>query len=159
MAIRTQGDTTPVALVASPANERALTISPDSRWLAYVSDESGSDEVYVRPFPDVARAKWQVSLQGGTEPVWAHNGRELFYRSPAGDMVSAAFTTQPTFAVGHQSVLFKSANYLRDDSHREYDVSPDDRRFLMVRPRSTGANANLVMVENWFTELVEKVGS
>jgi len=158
MAIRTQGDTTPVALVATGANERAPAVSPDSRWLAYVSDESGSDEVYVRPFPEAARGKWQVSLQGGTEPVWAHNGRELFYRNPAGDMVSAAFTTQPTFTVGHQTVLFQGVNYLRDDSHREYDVSHDDRRFLMVRPRNTGANANLIMVENWFTELVEKVG-
>jgi hypothetical protein len=55
--------------------------------------------------------------------------------------------------------LFQGAAFLRDDSHREYDVSPDDRRFLMVRPRNTGANANLVMVENWFTELVEKVPS
>jgi hypothetical protein len=159
MAVRSQGDTTPVPLVATGANERAPALSPDSRWLAYVSDESGSDEVYVRPFPDAARGKWQVSLQGGTEPVWAHNGRELFYRNPAGDMVSATVTTQPTFAVGHQAVLFQGAAFLRDDSHREYDVSPDDRRFLMVRPRNTGANANLVMVENWFTELVEKVPS
>ena len=159
MAMRTRGDTTPVSLAATGANERSPALSPDVRWLAYVSDESGQDEVYVRPFPDAARARWQVSLHGGTEPVWAHNGHELFYRNPAGDVVSADYTGQPTFAVGRQTVLFPGSTYMQDNSHREYDVSPDDRRFLMIRPRRSGRNATLVMVENWFTELEQKVGS
>jgi len=158
MAVRTDGDTTPVTLVASPFNERSPALSPDSRWLAYTSDESGVDEVYVRPFPDAARAKWQVSVGGGTEPVWAHNGHELFYRSSAGDVVAIEFTTQPTFAVVRQTVLFAGAVFRRDQSHRAYDVSPRDDRFLMVRDRAGGERANLILVDNWFRELRERVG-
>ncbi|MBE0591745.1 MAG: PD40 domain-containing protein [Gemmatimonadales bacterium] len=157
-AIRTDGDTTPVTLVASQYNERSPALSPDARWLAYTSDESGEDQVYVRPFPDAERAKWQVSLHGGTEPLWAHSGRELFYRNAEGDMVSAEVTTAPTFAVGRQTVLFAGSDFLRDQSHREYDVSSDDQRFLMIRERIGGERANLILVDNWFRELKEKVG-
>jgi serine/threonine-protein kinase len=151
-------DTTPVTLVASRFNERSPALSPDGSWLAYTSDESGRSEVYVRPFPGATRAKWQVSLNGGTEPVWAHSGRELFFRGPAGEMIAAALTTQPSFAVARQAVLFPGSLYLSDDSHREYDVSPDDRRFLMVRERGGGERANLILAENWFGELRAKVG-
>ncbi|HEX9691488.1 MAG TPA: protein kinase [Gemmatimonadales bacterium] len=157
MAVRTDGDATPVTLLASQYNERSPALSPDTRWIAYASDESGTDEVYVRPFPDVSGAKWQVSLSGGTEPLWANSGRELFYRSPAGDMVAAEIMTQPTFAVGRQTVLFAGGAFRTDQSHRAYDVSPDDRRFLMVRERGGGERTNLILVDNWFQELVAKV--
>ncbi len=158
MAVRTDGDTTPVTLVATVFNERSPTLSPDGQWLAYASDESGITEIYVRPFPETARAKRQVSLHGGTEPLWSHSGRELFYRNPTGDMVAAAITTQPAFAVGRQTVLFAGSDYAVDDSHRQYDVSPDDRRFLMIRERGGGERANLILVDNWFQELIAKVG-
>ena len=158
LAVRTEGDTMPVTLVASHYNERSPALSPDGRWLAYASDESGADEVYVRPFPEAARAKWQVSLHGGIEPVWAHNGHELFYRDASGDMVTVEFTAQPTFAVLGQTVLFPGSMYQVDGSHRSYDVSPDDRRFLMVRERGGGERTNLILVDNWFQELTAKVG-
>ena len=158
MAVRTTGDTTPVPLVVTPFNERSPTLSPDGRWLAYASDESGVNEIYVRPFPETSQAKRQVSLRGGTEPLWSNSGRELFYRNPAGDVVAAEITTQPAFAVGNQTVLFPGGAYTQDDSHRGYDVAPDDRRFLMVRERDAGGRANLVLVDNWFQELREKVG-
>ena len=158
-AVRMNGDTTPVALVATQYNERSPSLSPDGRWLAYASDESGRDEVYVRPFPETARAKWQVSLRGGTAPLWAHSGRELFYRDPAGDMVAAAITTQPTFAVGRQTVLFPGGAFRLDQSHRAYDVSPDDRRVLLVRERGGGERTTLILVDNWFQELKAKVGT
>jgi len=157
MAVRTDGDTTPVTLVATSFNERSPTLSPDGRWLAYTSDESGVNEIYVRPFPETAQAKQQVSLHGGIEPLWAHSGRELFYRTPAGDMVAAAITTQPTLAVGAQTVLFAGSAYAQDDTHREYDVSPDDRRFLMIRERG-GERGSLVLVDNWFQELIARAG-
>jgi Tol biopolymer transport system component/tRNA A-37 threonylcarbamoyl transferase component Bud32 len=158
MAVRTSGDTTPIPLVASQFSERSPTLSPDTRWLAYTSDESGSNEVYVRPFPDAARAKWQVSIGGGTEPLWAHSGKELFYRNGAGDMVATEIATDPTFAVRHQAVLFEASPYVADDSHRGYDISPDDTRFLMVRERGGGERASLIVVENWFEELRTKFG-
>ena len=157
MAVRTDGDTTPVALVATSFNERSPTLSPDGRWLAYASDESGINEIYVRPFPETAQAKRQVSSHGGTEPLWSHSGRELFYRNATGDMVTAEITTAPAFAVGSQTVLFPGGGFAMDDSHRQYDVSPDDRRFLMLRERGGGERGNLVFVDNWFQELIAKV--
>jgi serine/threonine-protein kinase len=157
MAVRTDGDTTPVTLVATSFNERSPALSPDGQWLAYTSDESGINEIYVRPFPETARAKRQVSLHGGTEPLWAHSGRELFYRNSTGDMVAVEITTQPTFAAGRQTVLFAGTAYAQDDTHRQYDVSPDDRRFLMIRERG-GERGSLVLVDNWFQELIAKVG-
>jgi serine/threonine-protein kinase len=158
MAVRTTGDTTPEPLVVTPFNERSPTLSPDSRWLAYASDESGVNEIYVRPFPETARAKRQVSLRGGTEPLWSNSGRELFYRNTAGDMVAAEIMTQPAFAVGNQTVLFPGGAYTRDDSHRGYDVAPDDRRFLMIREHDGDGRTDLVLVDNWLQELRRKVG-
>jgi len=156
MALRTDGDTTPVTLVATSFNERSPSLSPDGRWLAYASDESGLDEIYVRPFPNTAQGKQQVSQNGGTEPLWSRSGRELFYRSPTGDMVAVAVATEPTFAVTRHTVLFSGSDYAVDPSHREYDVSPDDRRFLMLREPS-GQRAKLVLVDNWFQELTARV--
>jgi len=158
MAVRTDGDTTPVPLVATSFNEVSPALSPDGRWLAYTSDESGMSEVYVRPFPDAAQAKWQISLRGGGEPVWGHNGRELFYRGPSGEMIAAEYTTRPSFAVLRQTTLFAGGQFQTEMSHRAYDVSPDDRRFLMVRDRAGGERANLVLVDNWFPELRLRMG-
>ena len=76
-----EGDSTLVPLVTGPASEVHPAVSPDGRWLAYASDESGTSEIYVRPFPDAASARWQVSTAGGFSPVWSHSGKELFYRS------------------------------------------------------------------------------
>ncbi len=99
-----------------------------------------------------------MSLRGGTEPVWANSGRELFYRNGAGELVAAQITAAPTFAVGTQTVLFQASEFRGDLSHRGYDVSPDDRRFLMVRDRSGGERATLILVDNWFEELRARVG-
>ena len=82
------GDTTLVPLVDGPATEVDAAVSPDGRWLAYASDESGVFEIYVRPFPDAASARWQVSAAGGTDPVWSRSGRELFYLSAQNEMMS-----------------------------------------------------------------------
>ena len=83
------GDTTPVPLVASRRAELFPALSPDGRWLAYASDESGALEVYVRPFPETAGAKWQVSTAGGSQPTWSSTGRELLYVNGKNDMVAA----------------------------------------------------------------------
>jgi serine/threonine-protein kinase len=151
-------DTVSVPLVVSEFDDREPALSPDGRWLAYVSDESGQNEIYVRPFPNTGDAKWQVSTAGGREPLWAHNGRELFYRSQAREFVVAEIITEPMFSVGEQRVLFSSRQYEADSNHRAYDVSADDQRFVMIRQTVLGASGSeLVLVENWFEELKERV--
>jgi serine/threonine-protein kinase len=103
------GDSTAVELVATPATELFPTLSPDGRWLAYQSNESGTFEVYVRPFPETGSAKWQVSTAGGNEPKWANSGRELFYINGKSEMVSAAVRPGATFSVGEQRILLHRA--------------------------------------------------
>ena len=138
------------------SNESAPAFSPDGRWLAYQSDESGRQEIYVRPFPGPGE-KWQVSTEGGTEPAWARNGRELFYRS--GDkMMAAAVETKPTFAPAKPGLLF--------EAHYEpgfytflanYDVSPDGQRFLMIKGSEQESAAQITVVLNWFEDLKRRV--
>lgn len=139
----------PRVLLDSPADELAPALSPDGRWLAYVSNESGRAEVYVRAFPGMG-GRYQVSLNGGTEPVWSPQGSELFYRSgPA--MISAELRTTPTFGVVRRTTLFSNPAYLSDLTHREYDVTPDGQHFVMVR--SLDAGSHLTVTLNRFQHL------
>jgi len=142
-----------IPILASPFNEFNAEVSPDGRWLAYTSDESGDNEVYVRPYPDVdSGGRWQVSVGGGRQPLWARNGQELFYRN--GDaVVAVAVETDPNFAVGNPVVLFEGP-YFGAGGGRSYDVSPDGQQFLMIKPVQDSTTApQIVIVENWFTEL------
>jgi len=132
-------------------------LSPDARWLAYVSDESGRDEIYVRPFPEVEGARWQVSIAGGTEPRWARSGAEIFYRRRDGTMMAVAVRTAPTFSAGARTGLFDATPYFGDYNHRGYDILPGDSVFIML-PLNQGGGTHLVVVDNLFTELNEKVG-
>ena len=131
--------------------------SADGRWLAYVSDESDRDEVYVQPYPGPG-GKWQISTEGGTEPVWNPNGRELFYRS--GDkMMAVEITTQPGFTVGKPRILFEGRYELAPVAAANYAVSPDGQRFLMIKPpeQSSSSFTQIVVVQNWFEELKRRV--
>ena len=154
--IRPGVDTTPVDLVATTYSERDPMISRDGRWLAYSSNETGRYEVYVVPFPNTKAAKWPITSGGGSEPVWAHNGRELFYRAANGNLVAVQFSGSPTFSTSGSKVLFNAGEYFIGASHRFYDVSRDDQRFLMVRARSGSPSQNIFVVENWFEELKDK---
>jgi len=127
-------------------------ISPNGRWLAYSSDESGQLEVYVVPFPNTSEAKWAVSTRGGTEPEWSHSGSELFYRDGAKNLVAVGVKTNPTFSLGRSAVLFSTAA-----PYPRFTVAPDDRRFLTIRPQVTGPPDKLIVVENWFEELKAKL--
>jgi Tol biopolymer transport system component len=134
-------------------DERGATFSRDGRWLAYTSNESARDEIYVRPFPGPGQ-KWQISTGGGSEPVWARSGGELFYRS--GDkMMAVAVSTTPTFQVQKPRVLFEG-EYERPDPMTSYDVAPDGR-FAMVRGETLSAVSPLHVVLNWFEELKLRV--
>ena len=148
-----RGDTTLVPLLTSSATESGPSLSPDGRWLAYVSDESGAPEVYVRPFPDVASGRWQVSLSGGTLPVWRRDGRELFYINGRQEMASVDVTAGATLSVGEPRALFPASAYNLGTSAGAYDVTPDGRRFIMVRPLVGPSETELVLVQNWFEEL------
>jgi serine/threonine-protein kinase len=134
------------------------TLSPDGRWMAYQSDSTGRFEIYVVPFPNAATAKFLVSADGGTEPLWSRGGREIFYRNAEGDMVSVRVETAPTFSAGATSVLFSATEYLTNVNHRQYDVTPDGERFIMVRPVGDCAQGALIVVENFFEELKARVG-
>ena len=145
-------------LLQTPFHERDPAISPDGRWLAYSSNESGLDQVYVRPFPHVEEGKWQVSTGGGVGPGWGPQGRELFYRHGEAMMV-VGVETEPTFTAGSPTVLF-SRNYPVAD-RRNFDIAPDGQRFLMIKDveqtEEESARLEVIIVLNWFEELKERV--
>jgi serine/threonine-protein kinase len=133
-------------------------ISPDGRWLAYQSNESSQDEIYVRPFPSVADGRWPISTGGGSQPLWARNGRELFYRH-GNSLLSVPVETTTTFRAGTPTTLFEGA-YLSPPvglAGRTYDVSGDGQRFLMIKDAPAGdpnaPSASIVVVLNWTEEL------
>ena len=154
-------DGTPKPLVATSFRERSPSLSPDGKWLAYASDETGRFEIFVRPFPDAQSAKWQVSTDGGTSPHWSAQGNELFYLDAANEMQAAHVTTKPTFGIVSKERLFSASGYFVSPWSQAYDVSPDGQRFLMLRVGSaTGAApASLVLVENFLTELQQRMAT
>ena len=147
----TESDAEP--LVQTPASEREPAVSPDGRFLAYVSDVTGRSEVFVSPLRGSGTR--QVSFDGGTEPVWAPDGRELFYR--LGDAILAVpVRTDPVFsATGIAEVAIRGP-YVSNSTHTNYDVHPDGNRFVMV---SVGeGEAVLVVIVNWFEALRGSIG-
>jgi serine/threonine protein kinase/Tol biopolymer transport system component len=151
-AIRPGSDSVGTQLLATEYEERSASLSPNDRWMAYISNESGRDEIFVRPFPNATSSKWQVSTDGGTEPVWSRDGRELFYRNGNDDLIAVEITATNTFSFGRKRVLFSAAPYLGDPNHSNFDVHPDGERFLMLRNVSS-SGGELIWVENWLEEL------
>ncbi|MFQ5930287.1 MAG: TolB family protein, partial [Acidobacteriota bacterium] len=149
-----EGEPTSEPLLHTQFNEGRAVISPDGRWIAYRSNETGRFEVYVRPFPKVQEGKWQISRDGGVSPVWGPKGRELFYRAGEAMMV-VTIKTEPTFTAGNPEVLFTARYYTGPG--RNYDISPDGQRFLMIKEaeqtEETAVPTQLIVVENWFEEL------
>jgi serine/threonine-protein kinase len=153
------GDTTRITVAAGPFDEYMAALSPDGHWIAYVSIESGREEVYVRPFPATDRARWQLSAAGGSAPAWSHSGREIFYVDQFDSLVVVAVGGIPDFKAGTPRPLFSTRPYLLLPYHRNYDVTPDDRSFVMLQKGgTTGAENNrLTVVLNWFTEVEAKL--
>jgi len=148
------------AVVQTTANEMAPEFSPDGRWLAYVSNQSGRSEVYVQPYPGPGE-RHLISTNGGNQPAWSPNGRELFYVQGSGfdggpiALMSVSVEATPAFRAGTPEKLFESAD-LRSAWGRSYDVASDGRRFLMALDKERAKNpppAQMIFVQHWFEEL------
>jgi serine/threonine-protein kinase len=150
------------ALLTSRFNEYRPALSPDERWLAYESDESGQNEIYVRPFPEVGSGKWQVSSGGGAEPKWSRDGRTLFYLGPT-SLMAAAVGDGASFTNDTPETLLARGPYSFNNlPPRRYDVSPDGQRFLLMRQPGGGASGaaaapQIIVVTNWVEELKQRV--
>jgi serine/threonine protein kinase len=147
-------DRKPHMFAESQTYESAPSFSPDGKWMVYVSNESGRNEVYVRPYPGPG-GKWQISTDGGTEPVWNPKGRELFYRLGP-KMMAVEYQVQPTFSAGKAHMLFEGAFTPSPRSAPDYDVSPDGQRFLMLKAGQQSAG-EISVVLNWPEELKQQV--
>jgi len=146
----------PRPFLQTPFTEWGARFSPDGRWVAYSSNESGRFEVYVQPFtgaPTGTGGKWQVSTEGGVEPVWSRNGKEIFYRNAEKMMAVDVTPGGASFVAGKPRLLFE-APYFSFPGYPNYDISLDGRRFLMIR--LGGAEelpVQLSLVMNWLEEL------
>jgi len=157
--VEVNGQHTGQRLIATAANEMNSIVSPDGRWLAYQSNESGRDEICVRPFPAVDTGRWQVSTDGGTRPHWRGDGRELFYFIQQGDsgaLMSATVEPGSAFTAGRPTKLFEG-NYAAPNAGRQaYDVSPDGQRFLMIKNAEAEGNVSppqIIVVQHFDEEL------
>jgi serine/threonine-protein kinase len=122
----------PQPLVQTMFSERNAEIVPDGRWLAYESDESGREEIYVRPFPDVSGGRWQVSTGGGRMPLWSRNGQELFYGAPDGALMGVRVEPGPSWRSSTPARILQG-QFAYSGFGRAFDIAPDGRRFLMIR--------------------------
>jgi hypothetical protein len=156
LAIRNGEDSVPVPLATTNSTEQSPSLSPDGRFLAYASYESGRSEVVVTPFPNTGDWKEPVSVNGGSEPVWGSD-QELFYRSAVDDLVSVEVMSDPEFTLGEAEVLFSAREFRADGNHAQYDYSPEGGRFLMIRSQDAGTY-DLVFVGSFIEEIRAKVG-
>jgi Tol biopolymer transport system component len=157
-------DRTTRPFVQTAANERWPEFSPDGRWVAYASDESGRDEVYVQPYPGPG-SRHPISAGGGAQPAWARNGRELFFTVPDATVASdlnkvmvVDVTTTPTFKAGVPRPLESVVHFT--NPIRAYDVSADGQRFITVRDNDRPSEpppAQMILVQNWLEELKQRV--
>ena len=147
----TEGSTEPVELLIESFNEWPCTFSPDNRWLAYASDESGRREVFVTSFPDL-EGKWQVSRSGGDLPQWRGDGEEIFFLTPSLQMQSAPVeASEEGFRVGQETTLFSFRHFLTGDF--TYSVSKDGNRFLVLQPEDHLASSRISLILNWTNRL------
>ena len=145
--------------------EAGPELSPDGRWIAYSSNETGREEVYVRPFPDVDSGRVPVSIDGGRNPQWAHSETELFFVDRQLRLIAAQFETDPDFRVVGRNPLFTLGAQLyvpNDPGDDFYDVAPDDETFMMARPAGASLGRYLpdfILVQNFFEELRQRMGN
>jgi Tol biopolymer transport system component len=154
LALHTSGDTAPVAVATTRFAELQPALSPDDRWIAYVSNDDGQSQVYVRPFPTGDGSHWQVSNAGGGSPVWSRDGKVLYFLDLNSRVVAAAVAVTPTFHITGLTSLFNAAPFDYIGYHQAFEVTRDGHfAFLDLQGgRGTGAT-RLVEIDNWFTDL------
>jgi serine/threonine-protein kinase len=158
MMLTLQKDRRVEALIQGPLLDRNAEVSPDGQWLAYESNDSGQPQVFVRPLPDVDKQKIQVSTAGGAQPLWARNGGELFYIAPGGVLMSVPVKRGITWTGGTPTKVIDTPYYRGGggSDSRTYDVSPDGKRFLLIK-QDISANQpttpRIVVVQNFLEEL------
>lgn len=146
------GDPTPTPFLQTEFTEVLGTVSPDGRWMAYTSDESGAFEVYVRPFP-ASGGKWQVSIDGGAEPKWRQDGREIFYVAPDNKLMAVPTSTGPAFDSGLPKVLFEMrVPEITLPFPRTYVVAKNGQRFLVNTIVKDATSSPITVVLNWTAE-------
>jgi eukaryotic-like serine/threonine-protein kinase len=156
-----EGDRRFKFLLDEKYHESQPRISPDGRWMAYTSNESGKEDIYVRPFPDM-NGRWQISTSGGNNPLWSRDGREIFYRN-GNAVMAVSVKTSPTFIFETSRTLFQgtyvsSVNSPASRDFGTWDISPDGQRFLMLRESSAGSGPRKInIVVNWLEELKQRV--
>jgi len=160
MGMRAAADSVLVPLISEEASEFEPALSPNDAWLAYVSDESGQDEIYVRPFPNVNDGKWILSNGGGRDPLWSRDGSELFYRSNGGQTINVVSMARgPGAASSHVLVdLPASSNYELNTSNRLFEVAADGRFLMLRRAAVPDVSGDLILVHNFFAELRGEIG-
>ena len=151
-----EGDHRPQPFLQTASNESEARFSPDGRWIAYISNESGRNEVYVQAYPGHA-GKLQISSDGGEEPVWSHDGRELFYRNTT-KMMAAEIVTGPALKASKPRLLF-DGRYENLSWEPNYDVSADAQKFLMLKSLDNTPPNQINIVLNWYEELKRRAGS
>ena len=147
------GEHTGHPIVATNADEENPAVSPDGRWLAYASDASGKMEVYLTPFP-AGGSRHQVSVEGGASPVWARNGRQLYFRATNGKIIATVIDQAAANPVSAQRTLFDASRYTYDPNGQSFDVAPRDDRFLFIKPPP---RASVDVVLNWWSEAEAKL--
>lgn len=156
-----EGDRKPRPFLRTQARELMPKFSPDGRWLVYVSDESGQNEVYVQPFPGPG-AKSRISSEGGSEPLWSRDGRELFYRDARNaarrQVLAVPVQTSPSFSAGPPRLLFQGTQAPHING-QNYDVAPNGQRFLMIQSGQGPPATQINVVLNWFEELKQRVST
>jgi eukaryotic-like serine/threonine-protein kinase len=143
-------------VLLGPFTETNADLSPDGRWLAYQSDESGRNEIYVRPFPAIDAGQEQISTQGGTRPAWSNDGRTLFYLDTENYLTAAPVKPGGTMQAG-APVRVLDKRYFVGPPSRPFDVSSDGRFLMLKDQEPRGTPSGIVVVLNWLEELKSKI--
>jgi serine/threonine-protein kinase len=153
LAVSTSGDST-VPIATTPFSELEPAFSPDGKWVAYVSNQAGTNEVFVRPFPATNGGQWQVSSGGGGSPVWSGDGKELFFLNAADRLIAATIGSGPSFGVTELKPLFDASRFNYIGFHQAFEVTRDGRFvFLGTVGSAATQTIQLIQVDNWFADL------
>ncbi|MEO6226587.1 MAG: hypothetical protein ABIO61_01850, partial [Thermomonas sp.] len=158
LAVSTTGDSAVVPVATSAFTETEPALSPDGRWLAYVSNEGGISEIFVRPFPAAEAGRWQVSNGGGASPVWSANGKELFFLNGVNRLIAAKIASGPAFQVSELKPLFDATKFNYLGYHQAFEVTRDGRFIFLDLVGSAAVEViRLVQVDNWFADIKERL--